>query len=300
MDHLGRRTLTAPITENPNRERPILVLGGTGTTGRRVVSALRAGGGAVRVASRSGAVPFDWTDPGTWDSALADARGVYVVPLDGTLTTRPFVERAVQRGVERVVLLSGRGVGVPEYGDEVSAAGATHIEGERAVRALDTTWTILRPAWFAQNFSEGFFRDGVVAGELRLPAGDGAASFVDADDIAAVAVAALTEDGHAGRTYELSGPRALTMADAAAEISTATGREVRYVPLTVAQFVAELRAGGLSPADAEGFAEALSPIRRGMDAHLSDGVARALGKKPRDFTDFVRSAARDGAWPHQG
>ncbi|MFF5258203.1 NAD(P)H-binding protein [Actinomadura viridis] len=275
---------------------PVLVLGGTGKSGRRVASLLRAQGTPFRPASRSGEPPFDWTDPTTWDLALKDVKAVYVVPLDGAVLTRPFVERAVELGVERIVLLSGRGLDTPGYADEDGDVGETHRDGERAVRACGAAWTIVRPGWFAQNFSEGFFRDAVLAGELRLPAGDGAVSFVDAEDIAAVAVAALTEDGHAGQVYELSGPRALTIAEAAAEISRATGREVRYVPLTTDEYVAELLGQGLPLPDARAYDTIISPIRRGMDAHLSDGVQRALGRRPRDFADFAARAAAAGAW----
>ncbi|MET9065209.1 NAD(P)H-binding protein [Streptosporangium sandarakinum] len=277
-------------------QQPILVTGGTGKVGTRVVSQLGRGNVAVRVGSRSGVPRFDWTDQDTWDAALHGARTVFIVPHDGELLTRPFVQRARDLGVERIVLLSGRGVDVPGYGGDDNAAGKTHIDGEDAVRSCGLAWTILRPGWFAQNFSEGFFRDAVLAGEVRLPAGDGAASFVDAEDIAAVAVAALTEDGHEGRTYELSGPRALTIAEALALISEAAGRPVRYVPVTVEEFIARLEDEGWSKIDAEAYADAIAPIRRGMDEHLSDGVQRALGRPPRDFSRFVRDAAAAGAW----
>ncbi|MFI0357549.1 NAD(P)H-binding protein [Actinomadura sp. 9N407] len=274
-----------------------LILGGTGKSGRRVASLLSARNVPVRVASRTGEQPFDWTDRTTWDLALKGVRAVYLVPLDGTTLTRPFVERAVDLGVERIVLLSGRGVDVPGYGDPTSPVGATHTDGEAAVRASGVAWTIIRPGWFAQNFSEGFFRDAVLAGEIRLPAGDGAASFVDADDIAAVAAAALTEDGHAGQVYELSGPRALTMAEAAADISAATGRTIRYVPLPAGTFIDELVAQGWTAADAQDYADVIAAIRKGLDAYLSDGVQRALGRPARDFTEFVRTTTAENAWP---
>ncbi|MDT0571878.1 NAD(P)H-binding protein [Streptomyces sp. DSM 3412] len=275
-------------------KHPILVTGGTGKSGSRVVSQLRAQGASVRVASRSGEPQFDWLDRATWDFALEGVKAVYLVPIDGELLTRPFIERAVHLGVERVVLLSGRGVDVPGYSGEANIAGATHVDGESAVRDSGITWTILRPAWFAQNFSEGIFLGAILAGELRLPAGDGAASFIDAEDIAAVAVAALAEDGHGGQTYELSGPRALTIAEAIAEISQATGRDLRYVPLSPEEFVAELTGQGWPSAEAEDYAEAVSPIRRGMDSYISDGVQRALGRQPRDFSDYVKASV--GAW----
>ncbi|MEV0387426.1 NAD(P)H-binding protein [Nonomuraea sp. NPDC050643] len=277
-------------------DHPILVVGGTGKTGGRVAARLRDRGDTVRVGSRSGERRFDWNDRSTWEHALEGTRAVYVVPFDGAVLTRPFVERAEAAGVERLVLLSGRGVDVPGYADPDAPAGATHIDGESAVRASALSWTILRPGWFAQNFSEGFFRDAVLSGELRLPAGDGAASFVDADDIADVAVAALTGDGHAGRTYELSGPRALTIAEAAAEISAATGRPLRYVPLSPDAFVTELTTQGWPESEAKEYADVMAPIRLGLDAHLSDGVRQALGRAPRDFTAFARTAATSGAW----
>ncbi|GAB2989929.1 NAD(P)H-binding protein [Streptomyces pseudoechinosporeus] len=272
----------------------ILVTGGTGKTGSRVVSRLRAQGTPVRVASRSGEQPFDWHDRTTWDTALEGVTAVYLVPLDGEVLTRPFVERAAQLGVERLVMLSGRGLDNPEYSGDAALVNATHADGEGALHDSGLTWTILRPTWFAQNFSEGLFLDAVLAGELRLPVGDAAASYVDADDIAAVAVAALTEDGHAKQTYDLSGPRAVTITEAVAEISRATGRAVGYVPLSPEEFVTELTGQGWPAADAKFYAEGLSPIRRGMDAHVSDGVPRALGRPARDFTDYVQAAV--GAW----
>jgi uncharacterized protein YbjT (DUF2867 family) len=274
----------------------VLVVGGTGKSGRRVVAGLREQGVAVRVASRSAPRPFDWTDAGTWDPVLEGVRAVYVVPLDGAALTRPFVERAVQRGVERVVLLSGRGVDVPGYVPPDSPLGRTHIDGEQAVRESGVEWTILRPAWFAQNFSEGFFREAVLAGELRLPAGDGAATFVDVEDVAEVAVAALTGDGHGGQVYELSGPRALTMGEAVAEIGAVVGREVRYVAVEPDAFVAELGTAGWPEADAVDFADAVAAIRNGLEAYASDGVPRAIGRAPRDFAEFAAAAAGAGAW----
>ncbi|MEU3749341.1 MULTISPECIES: NAD(P)H-binding protein [Streptomyces] len=277
-------------------EHPILITGGTGKVGGRAVAQLGSKGVTVRVGSRSGEPRFDWTDRSTWDAALDGVKKVFLVPQDGEQLTRPFVQRAKELGVERIVLLSGRGADVPGYAKEDSIAGRTHIDGEDAVRNSGLEWTVVRPAWFAQNFSEGFFRDSVLGGELRLPAGDGAASFVDAEDIAAVAVAALTEDTHVGKTYELSGPSALTIGEVVDLISDATGRSVRYVSLSPEDFVAELVAEGWPTADAEDYADSVGPIRRDMDSHLSDGVQAALGRPPRSFALFVKEAAAAGAW----
>lgn len=278
-------------------ELPILVTGATGKSGRRVVSRLRARGLPVRAAGRNGEHVFDWTDRGTWDAALEGVRSVYIVQLDGTKLVRPFVERAVRQGVRRIVLASGRGIDMPDYAQDSSGVLEGLVDSETAVRESGLEWTISRPGWFAQNFSEGFFADAVRAGELRLPAGDGAAAFVDAEDIAAVVVAALTEDRHAGQIYELSGPRAVTLAETGATISEATGREVRYVPLSVQDYVAELVQQGWPPADAETFADVIEPLRSGKDEYVSDGVQRALGRPPRTFAEFARSTAAAGGWP---
>jgi uncharacterized protein YbjT (DUF2867 family) len=277
-------------------EHRILVTGATGKSGRRVVSQLRAKGLPVRAAARNGEHAFDWTDRGTWDAALEGVRSVYVVQLDGTKLVRPFVERAVRHGVLRIVLASGRGIDDPDYAKAGSGILEGLVDSEAAVRESGLEWTISRPGWFAQNFSEGFFADAVLAGELRLPGGDGAASFVDAEDIAAVVVAALTEDGHAGQIYELSGPRAVTLTEAVATISEATGRAIRYVPLSVEDYVAELVQQGLPPADAQAFADAIEPLREGRDEHVSDGVQRALGRPPRTFAEFAKATAADGGW----
>ncbi|WP_043738886.1 NAD(P)H-binding protein [Nocardia asiatica] len=278
-------------------EHPILVTGATGKSGRRVVGRLRAAGLPVRAAACNGEHPFDWTDRGTWDAALEGVRSAYIVQLDGTKLVRPFVEQAVRHGVRRIVLASGRGIDDPSYVRDSGGVLDGIVDSEAAVRESGLEWTITRPGWFAQNFSEGFFADAVRGGELRLPAGRGAASYVDAEDIAAVVVAALTEDGHAGRVYELSGRRAVTLAEAVATISEVTGRDIRYVPISVEDYVGELVRQGLPPADAEAFADVIAPLREGKDEHVSDGVQRALGRPPRTFTEFARSTAAAGGWP---
>ncbi|MEU0465238.1 SDR family oxidoreductase [Amycolatopsis sp. NPDC006131] len=277
-------------------DHPILVTGATGKSGRRVVSRLRAKGLPVRAAARNGEHVFDWTDSGTWDAALEGARSIYIVQLDGTRLVRPFVERAVRHGVEQIVLASGRGIDNPDYAKDSGGILEGVLDSEAAVRESGLKWTISRPGWFSQNFSEGFFVRDIRAGELRLPGGDGAVSFIDAEDIAEVVVAALTEDGHSGQIYELSGPRAVTLAEAVATISEAAGREIRYVPLSVENYVAELVQQGLPRADAEAFADVIAPIRSGADEYVSDGVQRALGRPPRTFAEFAKSTAAAGGW----
>ena len=200
-----------------------LVLGGTGKTGRRVARRLTDLGLPVRIGSRSVEPPFDWENQATWKPALRDIDAVYIsyypdIAVPGAAdTVQAFVDVAVASGVRRLVLLAGRG--------EESADLA-----EEAVRNADVEWTVVRPAFFNQNFSESFLVEPLVDGEVVLPVGNVGEPFVDADDIAEVAVAALTATGHVGRTYELTGPRLLTFADAVAEIAAASGREIRFTP----------------------------------------------------------------------
>jgi uncharacterized protein YbjT (DUF2867 family) len=266
-----------------------LVIGGTGKTGRRVVERLNARGVPTRVGSRSGTPPFDWEDRATWAPALEGVGSAYVsyypdLAMPGAAEkVGSFAELAVASGVPRLVLLAGRGEPAAE-------------DAEDAVRESGAELTILRSTWFAQNFSEDYWADYVRSGDVALPASDTPEPFVDADDIADVAVAALTEDGHVGQLYELTGPRLLTFAEAVDEISKATGREVRYVPISIEQFAAAAY-GHDVPADiVELLTFLFSEVLDGRNAHLADGVERALGRPPRDFSEYARDTAASGVW----
>ncbi|EIV92104.1 NAD(P)H-binding protein [Frankia sp. QA3] len=272
--------------------KPILVLGGTGKTGRRVVSRLQQRGHEVRAASRKGPTRFDWNDENTWEPALAGVGAAYLVDSqlsDAATSLSSFSKLAVASGVERLVLLSNR--------DWVVPAGEEKLPGERAVRESGAAWTILKPAWFAQNFSEdSLFRGQLVDGEVVLSTGDGAEPFIDVEDIADVAVAALTEDGHGGQAYELSGPRLLSLGAVIDEIAQATGRDITYRPVSPADFAAHATQQGL-PEEYVALLNMLSGwISEGRFAQLADGVQRALGREPRDFTDYVRTTAATGVW----
>lgn len=277
------------MNEKSNMVTGTLVLGGTGKTGRRVAERLAARGERVRIGSRHGTPPFDWEDRTTWEPALRGVTSAYVayypdLAVPGAAdTVGAFADLAVASGVRRLVLLSGRG-----------EPGA-----ERAERAVRDAWegsTILRSSWFNQNFSENFLRDAVIAGEVALPVGDVAEPFIDVDDIADIAVAALTEDGHAGRLYELTGPRLLTFAQAVEEIATAACRDIRFVPVTTEQY-ASMLAGFDVPSDFVSLLLHLfTEVLDGRNARLADGVERALGRAPKDFAEYARDAAASGAW----
>ncbi|WKD36901.1 NmrA family NAD(P)-binding protein [Streptomyces xanthophaeus] len=262
-----------------------LVIGGTGKTGRKVAERLTAQGRLVRVGSRRGEPPFDWNDPATWLPALEDVDRVYVTYYPdlafpgASVRVAAFAEVAVAAGARRLVLLSGRG-------EEAAQAS------EEWLKASGADWTIVRSSWFNQNFDESFFLDSVRAGEIVLPTADAVEAFVDTGDIADVVVAALTDDRHIGKTYELSGPRLLGFEDVAAELSKVTGRKIAYAPVPMEDYRAVLRENGLP----EEFAELFNLILDGRNAHLVHGVEEVLGRPPRDFSDFAREAAATGVW----
>ncbi len=226
---------------NDPAQKPILIVGGTGKTGRRIAGRLAALGLPARIGSRSAKPPFDSNDRSTWEAALQGVGAVYIsyypdLAVPGAAeAVSALINRAVQIGVRRLVLLSGRG----EHEAQVA---------ERALMDSGADWTILRCSWFAQNFSESFMADLVLAGEIALPAGSVGEPFVDADDIHDAAVAAFTDDRHIGQLYELTGPRLLTFADAAAEIAAATGRDIDFVPVLHERY-AEMLAEQQAPED---------------------------------------------------
>ncbi len=259
-----------------------LILGGTGKTGCRIARRL---GAAARVGSRTRG--FDLADPATWAAALAGVTAVYLVEpnLGGGDRLPRFVAEAVSAGARRLVLLSAPRAGEAEH--PLHAA-------EEAVRGCGAGWTVLRPNWFAQNFSEGPWAAGIRDGVLTLPAGEGRAPFVDAEDIAEVAAAALTDDRHHGRVYELTGPRAVGFAEATALIARATGRKIDYLDVAPEAFVERQIRYGVPENVANLLTGLLVDLRDGRGAELADGVQRALGRPPRSFEDFVATT-----WPHR-
>ena len=266
-----------------------LVLGGTGKTGRRVAERLQAKGHEVRVGSRSAAPSFDWDNEKSWDAALKGVTAVYITYApDLAMPGAPdaiqaLVNLAKRRGVKRLVLLSGRGE------EEAQTC-------ERIVQDSGLEWTIVRASWFNQNFSEGAFIDMVLSGAITLPAGEQVEPFVDVDDIADVAVAALSEDYHNQQIYEVTGPRLMTLADVAADLSRATGREITYVDVPHEAFVAEVANSG-APKDVVWMLDYLfSTVLDGRNAYLCDGVQRALGRPPKDFAEYARGVAATGVW----
>ena len=270
------------------QDHPILVIGATGKTGARVAAKLEAKKLPVRRGSRRSAIPFDWESPETWAPALRGVRAAYVtyfpdLAFPGAVEKlESLVETAKEAGVEHLVLLSGRGEHHARLGEEV-------------VRNSGIDFTLVRAAWFAQNFSEGYLRDPILAGVLPMPGGDIAEPIIDIEDIADVAVAALTEAGHRGKLYEVTGPRLMTFAEMAEVLGRAAGRPIQHIPISFDDFHANVAAAG-----GDFVANVFTAIARetldGRNAHTTDGVMQALGRPPRDFAEYAADAAKAGAW----
>ncbi|PSK87484.1 uncharacterized protein YbjT (DUF2867 family) [Murinocardiopsis flavida] len=259
---------------------PTLIIGGTGKTGSRVAHRLDALGHANRPVSRSTDPRFDWTDPGSWPAALAGCDAAYVtyqpdlaIPGADEAIGR-FAAAAVAAGCRRLVLLSGRG----EEGAQ---------RAEQALIASGAEWTIIRSAFFAQNFTESIWAPEVAAGRLTMLRHGAPEPFVDADDIADVAVAALTAPGHVGRVHNVTGPRLLTFGDVADAIGAAAGRPVTYVELGTDDFIGHLVDAGVPREDAAGMAHLFSEVLDGRNAHVTTDVADVLGREPRDLADVI-------------
>jgi uncharacterized protein YbjT (DUF2867 family) len=270
-------------------KQTVLVSGGTGKTGSRVAAQLTEKGWPVRIGSRAADPSFDWEDKTTWEAALQGVDAVYLsyhpdLAIPGAVATvDAFTQTAVKKGVRKIVLLSGRG--------EKEAQACEHIVMNSGIQ-----WTIVRCAWFNQNFSEGYLLDPLLAGHVALPAGNVAEPFVDVEDIADVAVAALTTDDHNGQVYELTGPRLMTFEEAIQEIAQAAGRPIQYEAIPVEAYKAMLIEYNI-PDDFIWLVTYLfTEVLDGRNASLNDGVQRALGRAPRDFSEYARRTAAEGVW----
>lgn len=267
-----------------------LVIGGTGKTGRKVVSNLKEQGFNVRIASRSGTPSFEWEDPSNWSQALNGIDNMYIVfypdlAVPGAYEAiKRLTEEAKAAGVKKAVLLSGKG--------EKEAQRC-----EKLVAASGLEYTLVRASWFNQNFSESFFADPVISGDVALPMPDAKIPFVDTGDIADVVTSALTDDRHNGQTYEVTGPRTLTFGEAVEEISKATGRPITYRPVTLKEYTEGMKVIGL-PAEYIWLFEYLFKEVLGNPKNhvVSTDVERVLGRKARDFSEFAVATARTGVW----
>lgn len=276
-------------SKNPQQPRNILVIGGTGKTGRRVVERLKTRDIPVRIGSRAGEPPFDWENPETWAGAIDGMDTVYItfqpdLAVPGARKAiEGFTSLAVKGGIQKMVLLSGRGEKEAELCEQV-------------VMNAGVDWTIVRASWFNQNFSESFFLYPILAGHVALPRGEALVPYVDADDIADVVVESLLDDKHVGQTYELTGPRQLTFKQVTEEISKVTGRDIKFESITMDKYTKLLREYQV-PEDYIWLINYLfTEVLVDRNSGVTNDIEKVLGRKAKDFTEYARETATTGIW----
>ncbi|MEN8788378.1 MAG: NAD(P)H-binding protein [Flavobacteriaceae bacterium] len=268
----------------------VLVIGGTGKTGRKVAQRLTSLKQEVRIGSRSAVPAFDWQKPDDWAEALKEIDKVYIsfqpdLAVPGALEAiEELVRQAKRSGISKMVLLSGKGEREAELCEQVLIHSG-----------ID--YTIIRASWFNQNFSESFFLEPILAGHVCLPQAEAKVPYVDTDDIADVAVAALMEEEHNGRIYELTGPRLLTFKDIMDDISRETGRSIHYTPITMQAYSKTLQEAGL-PDDYIWLINYLftEVLANEENSAISSDIEKVLGRKATDFSDYVKRTAATGIW----
>jgi uncharacterized protein YbjT (DUF2867 family) len=268
---------------------PILIIGKNGKTGSRVNQRLQSLDYATRGVSRSTTPVFNWEDRSTWHNAIAGSRAAYVtyqpdlaVP-NAEADIKAFLQIAADAGLGHIVLLSGRG-----------EEGA--VRAEEILKNSGISWNIVRASWFAQNFSESFMLEGILAGELVLPADGTVEPFIDIDDIADVVVAALTQPDLRNRLFEVTGPRAMTFAQCVAEISEATGYPVKYSSVPIDAYINALQEQG-APEDLQWLLrELFTVVFDGRNSNVMPGVEEALGRPATDFTTYLQKTIESGIW----
>ncbi|MGE0282774.1 MAG: SDR family oxidoreductase [Rhizobiaceae bacterium] len=274
--------------------KAILVIGGTGNVGRPLVEELVAKGENVKVASRNPeavridgatAVHVDLARPETLEAAFAGVDRAYVLAPAGNAdhvgVLGPVIDAAARHRV-KVVLQTAIGVN----SDDNIPLRQVELRLEKS----GVPYVILRPNWFADNFSTYWLHD-VLNGEIRVPAGDGKTSFIDTRDIAAAAAAALTTDKFDNQAFDLTGPEAFSYAEAAQMLSAATGRKIGYRSIEDAPFVEALQSAGLNAAYAHMLAAIFYPVREGWTAGTTDAVEKLTGRKPCTLKAYIAENA---------
>lgn len=273
-------------------EKTILVLGGNGKTGARVAKRLQDAGLPVRIGSRSAHIPFDWENENTWEAVVQNVQSVYItfqpdLAVPGSdRAIRSFSELAVKNGVKKLVLLSGRGEPEAQVCEQI-------------VMNAGVDWTIVRASWFNQNFSENYMLEPILAGHVVMPAGDIGEPFIDVEDIADIVTAALTDAGHSNKLYDVTGPRLLSFREAIEEIAKATGRTIQFTQIPIEEYKEQLIAAHVPQEYISLLTYLFTEVLDGRNAKVTDGVQQALGRKPRDFSDYVKRTMATGVWNFQ-
>ncbi|MCG8606925.1 NmrA family transcriptional regulator, partial [bacterium] len=256
---------------------------------RKVAERLAKLGKSVRIGSRSGAPPFDWDQKETWAAALHGVDTIYITfqPDLAVPGARQAIEAltslAVKSGIQKMVLLSGKGEKEAELCEQV-------------VMNSGADWTIVRASWFNQNFSESFFLDPVLAGHVALPRAEALIPFVDTDDIADVVVVALIDDKHNGQVYELTGPRQLTFKQITEEISDATGRDIVFTPITMDEYKKMLSEHEVPEDYIWLIGYLFTEVLVEKNSLITNDIQKVLGRKAKDFAEYARETATTGIW----
>jgi uncharacterized protein YbjT (DUF2867 family) len=268
----------------------ILVIGGTGKTGRRVVDGLTQLGHNVGIGTRKNAPAFDWDDQSTYTQALKGMDRAYIVyypdlAVPGAKEAiAALTEAALKEGLEKVVLLSGKG--------ETEAEAC-----EQIVANSGLNYTLVRASWFNQNFSEGAFRDFVLTGQVALPMPDAEIPFVDANDIAEVVTKVLVDDSYNGQTITVTGPRKMTFAEAVQIMSDGIERDLQYIPISIEEFKEGMKSAGLPDSYVWLFGYLFKEVLGNPDnQEVSHDVERVLGRKATDFKEYVEQTVPTGIW----
>ena len=246
-------------------------------------------GWPVRPGSRSADIPFDWDDQATWQAALQDIDAVYVTYVpdlaipEALPAITAFTKAAIKSGIKKLVLLSGRGE--PEA-----------QQCEKIIMNAGVDWTIIRASWFCQNFSEGYLAEPIAAGHVALPVPNVPEPFIDIDDIADIVVAALTTDDHTNTLYEVTGPRMFTFQEAIAEIARATGRPIQYQHISMNDYAAMMDEYNVPKVYTSLLTHLFTEILDGRNAHVTNGVEKALGRPATDFSTYIQKAIAGGVW----
>lgn len=268
----------------------ILVIGGTGKTGRRVLEELKKQNHNVKVGSRNSYPVFDWNNPSTYVQALKGIDRAYIVyypdlAVPGAKEAiATLTEVALKEGLEKVVLLSGKGETEAEACEDIVANSGLN-------------YTLVRASWFNQNFSESFFLEPILAGHVALPMSEVEIPFVDANDIAEVVTKVLLDDAYNNQIITVTGPRKLTFKDVIKEIATEANRTINFQPISLEEYNEAMKKVGL-PDDYVWlfgylFKEVLGNIENQV---VSNDVESVLGRKATDFSEFVKKTALTGVW----
>ena len=268
----------------------ILVIGGTGKTGRKVAKKLIESGHNVRIGSRSASPSFDWNNSRTWTKALEGMDKVYItfqpdLAVPGALEAiEELTKQAKRSGIKKLVLLSGKGEREAELCEQVVIhSGLDH--------------TIVRASWFNQNFSESFFLEPILEGFVALPQAEIKIPFVDTNDIADVAVEALINNKHNGKVYQLTGPRSITFKEAIEEISKETGRDIAFTPIALSAYTNVMKQKGV-PADFVWLIEYLfsEVLGNPNNSEITNDIEKVLGREPKDFSEYIKETAATRIW----